>query len=379
MKRWRATSSVSVIAVCLAGAIAMLWPSAGAPAARVLRPASTPVGVVQRYLNALTADDAEAVCATFSPALVRFLWYPGPTCARKVARSAAHGLAGTRLVRVSSVRLDHFGNLALRMVLWFNHHCPDDLGPDPRCHPGFRRRSDVVYLRRLDGRWLIVKPGAIYDDFNGDINAPDGYDPATAPGDARMLRLGMRLPRAPARCAAYGVSQPIKTASLLTGPGWPPRRVPFRRARWLQLKRIRLVRADQQICIQLTLAAAPQRDSEYDVEIDQAQNGGALTNDYGIDIAADGQVSAYLSDARRLKRLGRCAAAYGLRGDVLTLLVSTAASGILARRPIEAIPSTMSLQTGEPLIRRPLNANDEPPRELLHVPAAGTHSGSCVS
>jgi len=186
---------------------------------------TVPVSVVQRYLDALAVHDAGAVCRTFSPQFQAFeaRWEPGRSrsdCAERVAAahlstgSSGHMVTRIRLVRVG-IDSDRFGNVAVRLLLLFRFPCIGAVSVIPGCRPHFERRRDVVFLREESGRWLIVKPGLIYQDTSLDA-PPAGVDLVTPPGDSstvnRLASIGTPLFSAPP--AASGQATAAGTSSL---------------------------------------------------------------------------------------------------------------------------------------------------------------------
>jgi hypothetical protein len=156
------------------------------PAALPLRSADTPIGVVQRYLAGLASQNGSAVCATFSPALRDYIVRPGPPargadCASIVA--ATHFSDGDpgidvtdiRLVGVRSVTTDQHGNIAAKVVLWYDYPCASDMGIS--CDRHFDDNRDIFFLRRINGRPMIVTPGEIYNALNGSDSSPIPVSP----------------------------------------------------------------------------------------------------------------------------------------------------------------------------------------------------------
>jgi hypothetical protein len=163
--RWRSYR----IRLPLSVALVMLAVAAPARAGSVRGPA---VRVVREYLHALAAHDARAVCRMFSPQFRRFEanWENlGPDCARRVyvahfaPAAPGYSVKRIRIVRVTAVQTDRYGNVAVHLLLDYGSGCAFPLIGQPRgCKPRFERHRDIVYLRSEHGRLLIVKPGAIY-------------------------------------------------------------------------------------------------------------------------------------------------------------------------------------------------------------------------
>lgn len=335
------------------------------PMAISARPAGSPVGVVQRYLAALAAHDAGGVCATFSPQLQTYIgqWDTGPDCRSRVSRS--HWSSGNlgersdiRIIHVGRVDLDHYQDVAVNLIVWFDYRCIGDMGPIPGCRPGFQNRPNVIYLRHIDHRWLIVKPGHIYDDT--DTTAPPAwYDPTTPPGDSAMVRRLARPPGAIPSCPRPGVAVAGRSRSLLSDDG--RRHVPFAEAPWLHIRHVDVARVGRQFCVALLLGARPRVDSLYALEIDQADAGGALSDSFNLSIDATGNVHAQLTESAtgRSTRASSCRTSYGIAGDTLEMVIT--AQSFAPDRAVIADASSASLQPGEPLLRHPLSANDTAP------------------
>jgi hypothetical protein len=351
-------------------ALVMLAPAASS--SRSVSPPASPVQVVRQYLGALARHDAPGVCRTFSAPFRAFQdgWEPGSTCARRVAQahfasySPGHMVTRIRVVRVAGITEDRYGNLAVHLLLWFRFPCIGSVSAIPGCRPHFEQRGDVVYLRREAGRWQIVKPGLIYADTSTDA-APAGYDALSPPGDSSTVNRTASLRRPRMACPSGGVSAAGTARSLAPielSPG--AKSLPMRAAPWLDITQVSAVRlASQQLCVSIMLGGAPKVDTSYSVDLGQDDNGGEQVDTYSLDIDGTGGIDVQLTDARSLYGHSRaaCATDFGLTGDTLELIVSPGDKVFNNRQPIGLDASSASLQTGEPLLRHPLNASDIAP------------------
>jgi hypothetical protein len=348
--------------VTLAVAAAAVPLSAGAAA-----PASNrPLNVVKRYLAALAAHNAHGVCATFSAQLRRFdvTWEgQGKTCTRSVAVShfssdgPGYNVRRIRIVRVTRIDSDRYGTVAVHLVLFWRFTCAGGVAVIPGCRPHFEDRRDVIYLRSERGRWLIVKPGEIYEDTS-EAGAPwlnALWPPAVPASVDRQPTMG-----APSeQCPSTGATASGGTADRTQ-----------RRAPWLRIERVHFTwLARRQLCISLTLGAPPRADSSYFVDLQQSQGGGTLVDGYGLYIDGTGTVLPQLRDRRDEYAPGKaaCPTDAGLAGDRLTMVFSLGDRVFEWAKRINVQATTTSLQPGEPLLAHPLTAEDDVPGKGINL------------
>jgi hypothetical protein len=380
----RVGARISLAGALLAIALLLAVGVDRGPAAIPPRPPTSPVGVIQRYLAALAAHNAAGICATFSLQLQAYIqgWDSGPDCRSRVSRShwssysPGKRVTDIRIVRVRKIMLDRYGNLAIHLVLWFDYACIGDVGPIPGCKPGFQNRTNLIYLRHMHRRWLIDKPGQVYDDTDSTAT-PAGYDPTTPPGDSSTITRRARLHEPVPPCPAAGIGADGRSRSLVSSDG--RKRVPFSTAPWVHIQRVTAVRTGRQFCITLTLGAAPRVDTLYLFNIDQADAGGDLAEQFSLQIDATGRVRAQLTDpsSPRSRPASTCRTGYGMNRDTLEMIVT--ARFLRPDRPVLTSASSESLQTGEPLLRHPLDAGDTAPRvDGLRLPPSDPRLGSCA-
>jgi hypothetical protein len=116
---------------------------------------------VKSYIAALDADDGAALCRLFAPGAFEGVKLPvhRGTCAATLTASIGHHgnsgsprWLGTRLVDADTVVLVRGGDGRFTGTVVHRFAA----GREPSIE------DDVVYLRRADGRWLIVKPSASF-------------------------------------------------------------------------------------------------------------------------------------------------------------------------------------------------------------------------
>jgi hypothetical protein len=352
---------------------AVLLTSAGFALACVSAAAAAtpgPLSVVRQYVRALAAHDARRVCHTFSPALVAFdsRWETGKTCVRRVANehfsaySPGHDVRRVEIVRVAAIRTDAYGTVGVHVVLWYRFPCQGTVSVIPGCRPHFERIPDVIYLRFEHGRWLIVKPGVIYE--NTSMTAPPWIDALSPPGDRESVGRPAVIAPPPLLCPPGGREVINRHQDLHSSMGWRPQLVPATRVPWLHIRTARFVwLARHQLCVTMTLAAPPLADSIYAVDVGQPQGGGELQDSYDIDINGIGGVSVRLHDTldsyRRPASL--CPTGFGLSGVQLTLVISPPDGAFHLNAATHVGVSTLSLQPGEPLLLHPIDAEDDTP------------------
>jgi hypothetical protein len=199
------------------------------------------------------------------------------------------GRRAIRIVSVSRGVEDRYGNLAVRLRLRYWVTCSSGLGQVPGCRPGVKTRPDVVYLRVSSGRWRIVKPGQIYVETSG-ISPPPFFDAWTAPGDRATVNQVPTLPRPPSLCPTGGVGAAARH-HLLAPSSANAKPIPYTAAPWLGITHVRAVWLGRsQLCVSITLAAAPRADSDYVVDVEQARNGGEEEDEYGTSLDAGATV-----------------------------------------------------------------------------------------
>ena len=377
-----------VVWLLVAGSSMVIAESASAQARpRVL----TAVTAVRVYLRALAVHDASGVCDTFSLQLKRFLrgWEPGRSCERRVATahfsdaSPGFSVNRIRIVAVGRMSEDAYGNLAVRLRLRYRYPCMFTGGLIPGCRPHVETRSDVLYLRMTGRRWLIVKPGEIYVETSS-AAPPASFDPSTPPGDSATVNRHARLPSPTMLCPTGGVSAAARRRVLQPGnPGARP--LPFSTAPWLGITSVRAVWVGRdQLCVTIALTGRPRSDTGYSIDIEQAHDGGGLSDSYGITINSVGRSHARLTDNRDSYSHQRaaCPTDTGLSGNQLVLIVSPGDKAFDLKRPLFIDGSSTSLQPGEPLLAHPLNADDIVPALYglkLPPPAGVSAARRCVT
>jgi hypothetical protein len=327
------------------------------------------LSVVRQYLRALAGHDARGVCHTFSPALIAFnaRWERavGGGCARRLqyehfsTYSPGHGVRRIRIVHAGRLTTEPSGTVGVHLVLWYRFSCQGEVSPIPGCRPHFERIRDVIYLRLESGRWLIVKPGLVYQ--NTSLSDPPWFDALWPPGDSATVNRPAAIGAPPLTCPTGGSEAKNRHHVLYPTMGAHARPVAAAKAPWLYIAEARFGwLSGDQLCVTITLAGPPQADSSYGIGITQQQGLGELVDDYRVDINGTSGVSARLHDTRDLYRAGRgpCPTAFGLTGDELTLIVSPADHAFRQHMPIRADVGTASLQAGEPLLHHPLDATD---------------------
>lgn len=331
---------------------------------------AAPLSVVRQYVRALAAHDARRVCQTLSPALVAFdaRWEAGRTCTRRVAHehfsadSPGHDVSRIQIVRVTAISTDTYGTVGVHLVLWYRFPCQGAVSVIPGCRPHFERIPDVIYLRSEHGRWLIVKPGLIYQ--NTSSSAPPWTDALSPPGDrVSVSRLAVIGP-APLSCPLGGREVSNRHQVLYPTMGPNPRPIPATRAPWLHIRTARFVwLARHQLCVTITLAAPPRADSSYGIDFGQLQGGGELQDGYGVDINGTGGLSVRLHDTRHSYRrpASLCPTGFGLSGDQLTFVISPPDRVFRLTAATHVDVNSFSLQPGEPLLSHPLDAQDTVP------------------
>lgn len=367
--------------VGLVGAVALGVGSVvrGATAATARRgtPRLAVVPVVRRYLAALSSHDSAAACQTFSAALRVYIrsWDDSRSCTRAVDAAFAPGSRGHALRRVAvsgRVHLTHdrFGNLGVQARLKINAGSGQVVG-----------RADIFWLRSFAGRWQFVKPGAIYN-WLAPAASPPGYDPESPPGDRATVSKIPTLPTAPILCPAGGTSAVNHARSLQPeqlDPG--ARAIPVAAAPWLNIKQIHAVwLARDQLCVTITLAAAPRPAISYSLDVQEAINGGSEEDLYGIQIDGTGGVQTRLTDHPADHRHAHraCPTGYGYTNGRLTLIASPSDRAVDLTRRLSIQAYSASLQLGEPLLRHPLNAEQTvPSRHGLLLPAPPGHARRC--
>jgi hypothetical protein len=127
-----------------------------APAARLNPQQRRAAAVVRDYVGALSAADGRRVCALFADGALDGVDFPRERggCAASVSASVGYadprGLPGSRAARVARVPsvpgTESDARVTATVVTRFAE------GRDPSIE------DDVVYLRAIGGRWLIVQP-----------------------------------------------------------------------------------------------------------------------------------------------------------------------------------------------------------------------------
>ncbi len=293
-----------------------------------------------------------------------------------------------RLVRVVGIDSDRSGNVAVRLLLLFRFSCIGAVSVLPGCRPHFERRRDVVFLREESGRWLIVKPGLIYQDTSLDA-PPAGVDLVTPPGDSSTVNRLASIGAPPVLCPSGGVGASDGRRYLEPAARGPnSRRGPARAAPWLDITRVSVVRlARQELCVTISLAGAPRADSSYSVDLGQPQNGGETLDAYALEIDGTGGLHARLRDAHGLYGHGApaCATGLGLTDDQLELIISPGDHVFRNDAPIGIDASSESCspvsqrsatRSTPPISRRPLSAWNCHPSELTISPAASRSGGA---
>jgi hypothetical protein len=320
----------------------------------------SPLPVVRQYLSALAAHRAGAVCATFAAPLRAFVvrWELGSRrgdCVDAVTRDHFHDSPGSSIkridiVRVQSVRTDAIGNVAVHLVLFFRFPCIDAVSYIPGCRPHFERRTDIIYLRREGGRFLIVKPGLIFEN-TANIAPPSLLGMLAPPGDDSTVHRPAAIGPPPVVCPSGGAVGENDARHDLERES---NGAHVRGAPWLDITHVNVVRLGRQsLCVTITLAAPPRVDSSFFVDFEQQQGGDGVVDGFGLEVDGTGGLDPELRDPA-----SRCPASFGLTGDQLQLIISPDAHTFRDDRALRVDVSTDSLQPGEPLLRHPLDATD---------------------
>jgi hypothetical protein len=351
---------------------------------------SSPLGTVRVFLAALARHDPRGVCATFTPELRRYVlrWQDDVRgrCPRAVTAghftsySPGDAVRSIRIRRVVGVNGDENGNTRVRVVLFYRVTCQDEVSVIPGCRHRFEPRRDTFFLRRERGRWLIVKPGEIFDATDS-VAPPAQYEPLTPPGDIFSVSRPAVIAASSESCPTGGVSVEGRHRVLL--PSTPGKGIPASRAPWLHITGARLVWLGRQsLCATMTLGAAPRADSSYMLHLSQPQPDGSEVDDiFWLEIDGTGGVHILLKDPSRLYGRGRapCPTWAGLTRTTLTLVVSPSDNTFRAHTPFSADVETESLQPGEPLLSHPLDASDTIPSFAgLKLPRAAGSRPRCA-
>jgi hypothetical protein len=115
-------------------------------------------GVARAYVAALNAGDGARACRQFAPGALESVHFPRNrgSCATSLSASIGYRdprgfpvFAGSRIARIPTVSIHgNEGRVTATTVTRF----ADNREPSIE--------DDIVYLRRVGGRWLIVKPSA---------------------------------------------------------------------------------------------------------------------------------------------------------------------------------------------------------------------------
>ena len=125
---------------------------------------------VKAYIAALDADDGAALCRLFAPGALRGVRLPvhRGTCAATLEASVGHRgppgaprWLGTKLVDADTVVIVRGGDGRFTGTVVHKQ-----AGREPSIE------DDVVYLRKRDGRWLLVKPSLSFYRAIGEQNVP---------------------------------------------------------------------------------------------------------------------------------------------------------------------------------------------------------------
>jgi hypothetical protein len=340
--------------------------------ARTPRRVEAPSTVAVAYIAAIDRHDGSAVCRLFAPQLRAFeIEWDAPavgprSCAHTVAGHfdqyySRHRWASARIRGPVQTTVDsRTGIAAVHMVLVHHYVCSRQSDPPEPCHPGNYVRPDIIYLIKLDGRWHIIKPGAVYR--SSEVDQPDGtesdYYP---PGTTATIAGPVNLPAPTVLCPSSAVTS-VSPPHVLQSTYEPNPRGEPGAAPWLQINALSIARlSSDTICFTLTLAGPPRPDSGYEIFFGTVQEQAAALL-FQVEIDGLGEPHSLLEFAGALSTLGLAPylPAVFLAGDQLEIIGTDPMFAKLQQFLVQA--QSESIQDDEPLLRRPLDAGDTAPQ-----------------
>jgi hypothetical protein len=326
--------------------------------------------VARAYIAALDRHDGAAVCDLFAPQLRAYeeFWdgdgIHEQTCAQIVDAHfhdyySRHRWQSARIRgRTISTFDPRTAVDAVRMTLVHHYICAPQSSPPEPCHPSSYRRTEIIYLIRARGRWRIIKPGLVYraSELDSPLDAESDFYP---PGTPATVAGPASVPAATSSCPP-GVSTVMPPHSLQSTFEPNPRGRPGN-APWLKLDGIAAARlTGDTICFTLTLGARPRPDSDYQIYVGTIQQQAAAEL-YDVQFDGLGQPHPLLAGIGPLSMPG-------IAGALPRVFLLGTQLQIIGTDPYFAKHSqfllgagTESLQSDEPLLKRPLNAGDQAP------------------
>lgn len=339
--------------------------------------------LVRAYVRALDRHDPRAACATLAPAARRQLHgFQEPTCVAAVREAFKLGDAwrGSRLLRAGLLRVNGRSWNALTGVETVTSTVTEDFGcqgagpSERRCRPATRRREDVVYLIHRGTGWAIVKPGILLRTFEiGQRGAPEQalYLP---PGNAATVAAPAQIAPPTFACTGSPVS-----ASDPVGDGRRQDGYSRAEAPWLDITGLTISRPnDRSLCFAIALRATLRAASS--VRIFTAPASEPETYELvQIRVDALGFPHVLVGGRAALPDPGFRSALeeIGLAGTSLEVLVPTPGLGSHVPAFVTRVVAE-SAQGGEPLLEKPVSAEDVAPNEAcLEYPSGKLVKGAC--